>query len=114
MGEKGCYLAIYFPNDDPPGWAWGKPLTNTKRTAAHNFWVNFSVDEQPYDEDDDVKVELPSLNAPVYNKSWAVVAPKSLEVQAPPAPGDDAQVRIPRYHIATIAQLPHSYHIATT
>ena len=93
MAAKGCYLAIYFPVDDPPGWAWGKPLTNTEKTGAKNFWVNSTAEGEPYDPDDDVKIEIPSLNAAAYKKSWAVVA---RIYDARPAPGDATQVRIPR------------------
>ena len=86
-----CYLAIHFPIDDPPGWAWGKPLTSSRGTGKNKLWVNFTATGEPYDETDDSKVECASLTAELYKKDWAVVAPKDFEVMV-----QAAQVRIPR------------------
>lgn len=78
--DKGLYLAIHFPHDDPPGWCWGKPLSNTSKTSKTSFWVNFTADGEDYDSTDDVKVNISALTAENYKKTWALVAPKDFRV----------------------------------
>ena len=83
MDEKGLYLAIHFPNDNPPGWYWGKPLPDTAaRAPKASFKVNFTEEGLEYDPKDDVRVYLESLTANTYGTDWAVVARKDYQ---PPA-----------------------------
>ena len=69
----GCYIAIRFPQDNPPGWYWGRPLDKKQHTGKYSFWVNFTEAGQEYDEDDDVKVSADKLTSDEYKKSWALV-----------------------------------------
>ena len=82
LADKGCYLALQFPNDDPPGWYWGKPLS-TGRTGKGNFWVDYGTPGEAHDTSDDVKVEVDEVPYDLYQKRWAVVAPKDFAL--PPA-----------------------------
>ena len=79
LGEQGVYVAIYFPNDDPPGWYWGKPLSSAERIATSKFWVNFTAMDQEYDAKDNVRLVVASFVGPEYGKTWALVAPKDKE-----------------------------------
>tara|TARA_B110000037_G_scaffold132960_1_gene150864 strand:- start:924 stop:1205 length:282 start_codon:yes stop_codon:yes gene_type:complete len=78
LAEKGLYLAIHFPHDDPPGWCWGKPLSSG-RTSKDSFWVNFTAAGEDYEVSDDVKVNISALTAENYKKTWAVVAPNDFK-----------------------------------
>ena len=44
------------------------------------FWLNFTADGLPYDEEDDIICKTNSLTYPTYAKNWAVVAKKDFEV----------------------------------
>ena len=81
LPDKGCYIGIHFPQDEPPGWYWGKPLPDAT-TAKKFFWLNFTPANQAYDKGDDIKCMLDSLTYQSYAKTWAVVSPKDFEVQA--------------------------------
>lgn len=69
----GCYIAIYFPKDEPPGWSWGKVLSETKGVGKEHFWLNFTAEGEDYDANDDIKVKLTALTYDNYAKSWALV-----------------------------------------
>ena len=72
--KAGClYIAIHFPQDDPPGWSWGKPLSETKGAGKEHFWLNFTAEGEDYDSNDDIKVKPSALTFGNYNKSWALV-----------------------------------------
>ena len=71
--KEGCYIAIFFPQDSPPAWAWGKPLSELKGVGKDNFWLNFTADGKEYNEADDIKVKPSALKFEKYGKSWAVV-----------------------------------------
>ncbi len=75
--KDGCYIAIYFPQDSPPAWAWGKPLSELKGAGKENFWLNFTPDGTEYDPKDDIKVKPSALNFDNYGKSWAVVTKRT-------------------------------------
>ena len=74
LADIPCYIAIYFPQDSPPGWSWGKPLSETKGAGKEHFWLNFTPEGKDYDRDDDIKVKPSALTFDNYAKSWALVS----------------------------------------
>lgn len=81
MTDKGCYLAIYFPQDEPYKWCWGKPLETRGgggRLKEDEFWVNFTAEGEEPKRQDDVKTKASILTNDNYKTEWAVVAPKAV------------------------------------
>ena len=83
MTDKGCYLAIYFPQDEPFKWCWGKPLETRGgapgiRLTEDDFWVNFTAEGEEPKRQDDVKTKASILTNDNYKTEWAVVAPKAV------------------------------------
>ena len=91
--KAGSYIAIHFPHDNPPGWSWGKSLSETKGAGKEHFWLNFTADGEEYDTNDDIKVKPSALTFDNYTKSWALVTKEivdgeelaTADAESPPA-----------------------------
>ena len=76
LADNGCYIAIHFPDDNPPGWSWGKTVQSLRGAGKDNFWLNFTAEGEPYEKSDDIIIMPAALTQSNYRKTWALVAEK--------------------------------------
>ena len=75
---------MYFPDEVPDKWCWGKPLPSTAggRLKKGQFWNNYTADGEDYEQGDHVITNAADLTQDNYKEVWAVLAPEAFNVGA--------------------------------